>query len=68
LFLFSAVAGAFAVQLAGVYLPGLQHLLGTEALDVTELLITIAVSAIGWLAAQAIVVASRSARAAKAVP
>jgi Ca2+-transporting ATPase len=66
LFLFSAVAGAFVVQLAGVYLPGLQRLLGTEALDVTELLITIAVSAIGWLAAQAIIASSSPASASKA--
>ena len=52
-FLFSAVAGALVVQLGGVYLPVLQNLLGTQALNAWELLGTMAVSGLGWLAARA---------------
>ena len=51
-FLFSAVAGALVVQLGGVYLPLLQNLLGTQALNAWELLGTMAVSALGWPAAR----------------
>ena len=45
-----AVAGALALQLAGVYLPPLQHLLGTQPLAPTDLLIVCAASTLGYAA------------------
>ena len=48
--LLAAVAGALALQLAGVYLPPLQHLLGTHALPPVDLLIVGAVSTLGYAA------------------
>ncbi len=45
-----AVAGALVLQLAGVYLPPLQHLLGTEPLPLVDLLIVSAVSTLGYAA------------------
>jgi Ca2+-transporting ATPase len=50
--LFAGVAAAFAVQIAGVYLPALQDLLGTAPLDPEDLSIVLSVSAAGWLAAR----------------
>jgi Ca2+-transporting ATPase len=45
-----AVAAALALQLAGVYLPPLQALLGTEALSLPDLLVVCAASTIGYAA------------------
>lgn len=47
-----AVAGAFILQLAGLYLPPLRELLGTEPLDLGDLLIVTALSALGYAAAR----------------
>ncbi|GAA1912706.1 cation-translocating P-type ATPase [Streptomyces sodiiphilus] len=47
-FLLLAVAAALGLQVAGVYLPGLQEILGTEALPLTELLVACALSAVGY--------------------
>ncbi|TGB01343.1 cation-transporting P-type ATPase [Streptomyces palmae] len=49
-FLLVAVAGALALQVAGVLLPPLRHLLGTEALTVPELLLACALSGVGHVA------------------
>ncbi|MDJ0465546.1 cation-translocating P-type ATPase [Streptomyces sp. H27-C3] len=49
-FLLFAVAGAMGLQIAGVYLPPLRALLGTEPLGFTELLIACALSALGYVA------------------
>ncbi|GAA0947309.1 cation-transporting P-type ATPase [Actinocorallia libanotica] len=48
--LLAAVAGALLLQLAGVYLPPLQELLGTEPLALTDLLIVGALSVLGYAA------------------
>ncbi|MEV0353376.1 cation-transporting P-type ATPase [Nonomuraea sp. NPDC050680] len=45
-----AVAGAFALQLAGLYVPPLRELLGTEPLPPGDLLIVTALSALGYAA------------------
>ena len=44
------VLAALGLQLAGVYLPPLQELLSTEALDLTELLVTLVAVPVGYLA------------------
>jgi Ca2+-transporting ATPase len=48
--LFAAVGAALALQLAGIYLPFLQDLLGTEPLAVADLAIVGAVSCLGYAA------------------
>jgi Ca2+-transporting ATPase len=48
--LLGAVASAFALQLAGIYLPVLRHLLGTQPLSLPDLLIVGAASTIGYAA------------------
>ena len=45
-----AVAGALALQFAGVYLPPLQHLLGTEPLTLLDLLVVCAAATVGYAA------------------
>jgi Ca2+-transporting ATPase len=45
-----AVAGALLLQVAAVYLPPLQHLLGTQALTLPDLLIVCAAATIGYAA------------------
>jgi Ca2+-transporting ATPase len=45
-----AVAGAFALQLAGVYLPPLRDLLGTQPLSLLDLLIVGAAATLGYVA------------------
>ncbi|MDH2430823.1 cation-transporting P-type ATPase [Sphaerisporangium sp. TRM90804] len=45
-----AVAGAFLLQLAGIYLPPLRELLGTEPLAPGDLLIVTALSTLGYAA------------------
>ncbi len=45
-----AVAGALVLQLAGLYLPPLQELLGTEPLAIGDLLIVTALSVLGYAA------------------
>ncbi|MEU8149491.1 cation-transporting P-type ATPase [Nonomuraea sp. NPDC048901] len=45
-----AVAGAFALQLAGLYMPPLRELLGTEPLPLGDLLIVTALSTLGYAA------------------
>ncbi|MEU4684012.1 cation-translocating P-type ATPase [Streptomyces xinghaiensis] len=49
-FLLVGIAAALALQIAGVYLPPLQKLLGTEALSAGDLLIGCALSAVGYAA------------------
>ncbi len=49
-FLPAAVAAALALQIAGVYLPPLRALLGTDALSVEDLGIACGLSALGYLA------------------
>ena len=48
--LLAAVAGALALQLAGIYLPFLRHLLGTQPLTLPDLLIVAAISTLGYAA------------------
>jgi len=45
-----AVAGALALQFAGVYLPPLQQLLGTEPLPLLDLLVVCAAATVGYAA------------------
>jgi Ca2+-transporting ATPase len=45
-----AVAGALLLQLAGLYLPPLQDLLGTEALTASDLLVVCVLSVLGYAA------------------
>ena len=45
-----AVVAALALQLAGVYLPPLQQLLGTESLPLSDLLVVAALSTLGYVA------------------
>jgi Ca2+-transporting ATPase len=45
-----AVAGALALQLAGVYLPPLQRLLGTQPLSILDLIIVCASATLGYAA------------------
>ncbi|WP_062436698.1 cation-translocating P-type ATPase [Herbidospora daliensis] len=45
-----AVAGAFALQLAGLYLPPLRDLLGTQPLTAGDLMIVLGVSMLGYAA------------------
>ncbi|MEU7749216.1 cation-transporting P-type ATPase [Nonomuraea sp. NPDC049158] len=45
-----AVAGAFVLQLAGLYVPPLRELLGTEPLPLGDLLIVTALSTLGYAA------------------
>ncbi|MFB9476681.1 cation-transporting P-type ATPase [Nonomuraea salmonea] len=47
-----AVAGALVLQLAGLYLPPLRELLGTEPLAPGDLLIVLALSTLGYAAAR----------------
>jgi Ca2+-transporting ATPase len=47
-----AVAGAFGLALAGVYLPVLQDLLGTVPLPAADALVSSALVVLGWLAAR----------------
>ncbi|HLS78806.1 MAG TPA: cation-transporting P-type ATPase [Nocardia sp.] len=47
-----AVGGAFALQLAALYLPPLRELLGTEPLAVSDLLLVTALSVSGYVAAR----------------
>jgi len=51
-FLLWAVAGAFGLQVAALYLPPLPELLGTTGLDVTNLAAASSGAAIGYLAAR----------------
>jgi Ca2+-transporting ATPase len=51
-FLPLAVAGSFLLALAGVYVPVLQDLLGTEALPPADLAIAVAAGVLGWVAAR----------------
>ncbi|MBF6176624.1 cation-translocating P-type ATPase [Nocardia blacklockiae] len=44
-----AVGAAFALQLAGVYLPPLRHLLGTEPLGLADLLLVSGASLLGYV-------------------
>ncbi|HWS36091.1 MAG TPA: cation transporting ATPase C-terminal domain-containing protein, partial [Actinoplanes sp.] len=46
----AAVVAALTLQLAGIYLPPLQILLGTESLAVTDLLIVTALASLGYAA------------------
>ena len=48
----AAVLGAFALALAGVYLPVLQDLLGTVVLPASDALAASALVVVGWLAAR----------------
>jgi Ca2+-transporting ATPase len=48
--LLAAVAAALALQLAGIYLPPLQSLLGTQPLAITDLLIVTVVASLGYAA------------------
>lgn len=59
-----AVVAAFALQLAGLYLPPLRELLGTELLGAFELLVVSALSTLGYAAVRLdrIIHPSRSAR------
>lgn len=45
-----AVTGALVLQLAGVYLPSLQNLLGRQALSLVEIAICCALSTLGYAA------------------
>jgi Ca2+-transporting ATPase len=45
-----AVAGALGLQFAGVYLPPLQHLLGTQPLSALDLLVVCATAPLGYAA------------------
>jgi P-type Ca2+ transporter type 2C len=45
-----AVAGAFALQLAGLYLAPLRDLLGTSAVSVTDLAVVCALATLGYVA------------------
>ncbi|MFB4294699.1 cation-translocating P-type ATPase [Nonomuraea sp. ATR24] len=47
-----AVAGAFVLQLAALYLPPLRQLLGTQPLNAVDLLIVTALSVLGYAAAR----------------
>ncbi|YCK39629.1 cation-translocating P-type ATPase [Actinomadura sp. ATCC 39365] len=47
-----AVGGAFVLQLAGIYLPALRELLGTRPLAPGDLLVVVALSALGYAAAR----------------
>ena len=51
-FLLAAVPAAVGLQLLALYLPPLQHLLGTEPLSATELTTVCALSIFGYLAAR----------------
>jgi Ca2+-transporting ATPase len=51
-FLFAAVAAAFALTVAGVYLPWLQDLLETRPLAAADLAPVLALTATGWIAAR----------------
>jgi Ca2+-transporting ATPase len=48
----AAVAGSFLLAVAGVYVPVLQHLLGTVALPATDLAIASGTALVGWCAAR----------------
>jgi Ca2+-transporting ATPase len=45
-----AVAGALTLQVAGVYLPPLRHLLGTAPLSIVELVVIGALATLGYAA------------------
>lgn len=51
-FLFTAVAVAFALQLAGVYVPTLRELLGTQPLDAGEATRVLILAALGGIVAR----------------
>src|SRR5205823_5126244 len=46
----AAITSALALQLAGLYVPFLRHLLHTQPLPVTDLLIVCALSSLGYAA------------------
>jgi Ca2+-transporting ATPase len=48
--LFAAVAAALVLQLAAIYTPPLRELLGTQSIEVTDLLIVAVVSTLGYAA------------------
>ena len=52
LFLPVAVASSFGLALAGLYLPVLQHLLGTHALSVGEAILGVGTALVGWAVAR----------------
>jgi Ca2+-transporting ATPase len=49
-FLLVAVAAAFALQVAGLYLPALRDLLGTQPLPLADLVIACVPAVLGYLA------------------
>jgi Ca2+-transporting ATPase len=51
-FLPAAVVGSLLLAVAGVYLPGLQDLLGTAPLPLPDLALAVATMAVGWIAAR----------------
>jgi Ca2+-transporting ATPase len=53
LFLPVAVTGSLVLALAGLYIPLLQHLLGTQGLSASEALIGLGTAVLGWAAARA---------------
>jgi Ca2+-transporting ATPase len=59
----AAIVGSALLALAGVYVPALQHLLGTVPLPATDLAIALATGFIGWVAVRLSRPASLSARA-----
>ena len=50
--LLGAVAGSFALAIAGVYLPIFQTFLGTDSLPLSDLLLATALGVVGWIAVQ----------------
>ncbi|MEU8403551.1 cation-transporting P-type ATPase [Nonomuraea sp. NPDC048892] len=63
-----AVAGAFVLQLAALYVPPLRQLLGTQPLEAGDLLIVTALSVLGYAAARLDRILHPSPRPAPAVP
>jgi P-type Ca2+ transporter type 2C len=55
-FLPAAVVGSLLLALAGVYLPGLQSLLGTVPLSAGDVLLALSPAVAGWAVAVAVVV------------
>ena len=50
--LLGAVAGSFALAIAGVYVPIFQTFLGTDSLPLADLLLATALGVVGWIAVQ----------------
>lgn len=50
--LLGAVAGSFALAIAGVHLPMFQTFLGTDSLPLSDLLLATALGVVGWTAVQ----------------